>query len=82
MAAWERLFFTISGEANRGALLPFSMHGVLAGVAALVLDGDRLDGELTVRQGGAQPDPPLVRRLYHGVAPLRKGGHLRRISLC
>lgn len=53
MAGWEKKMFTIGGEANRGALLPFRMCGVQAGVAALVLDGDRLDGELAVGQGGA-----------------------------
>ncbi len=75
------MMFTIGGEANRGALLAFSMCGVQAGVAALVLDRDRLDGELTDGQGGAQPHSPLVQRLYHGVTSLRKGGHLCRFSL-
>lgn len=44
--------FTIGSEANRGALWPVGMSGVQAGVAALILDSDRLDGELTVGQGG------------------------------
>lgn len=42
--------FTIGSEADRGALLPFRMCAVQASVAALVLDGNRLDGELTVGQ--------------------------------
>lgn len=44
---WLGKLFTISGEANRGALRPVMVCGVQTGVAALVLDGDRLDGELT-----------------------------------
>lgn len=75
------MIFTIGGKANCGALLPFNMRGVQAGVAALIRDGDRLDGELTVGQGGAQPDSPLVRWLYHGIALLCKGGHLCGFSL-
>lgn len=74
--------FTIGGEANRGALGPVGVCGVQTGVAALVLDGDGLDGELTDGQGGTQPHPPLVRWLYHGVAPLCEGRHLRGLPLC
>lgn len=75
------MMFTIGGEADRGALLPLGMSTVQTGVAALVLDGDRLDGELTDGQRGAEPDPPLVWRLYHGIAPLGKGGHICGVSL-
>lgn len=55
---------------------------VQAGVAALVQNGHRLNGELTVGQGGTEPDPPLVRWLYHRVAALCKGGDLWGVSLC
>lgn len=44
--------FTKGGEANCGALWPVGMCGIQAGVAALILDSDRLDGELTVGHGG------------------------------
>lgn len=73
--------FTIGGEADRGALLPLGMSTVQAGVAALVLDVDRLDGELTDGERSAEPDPPLVRWLYHGVALLGIGGHICGFSL-
>lgn len=59
----------------------FQVCAVQAGVAALVLDGDGLDCELTVGQRGAQPDPPLVQGLNHGVAPLHKGGHFCGVAL-
>lgn len=72
---WKTSVYTIGGEANCGTLWFVRVRVVQAGVAALVLDGDGLDGELAVGQGGAEPDPPLVRRLDHGVAALRKGGH-------
>lgn len=66
---------TVSGEADGGALWPISVCAIHTGVAALILDGDRLDGEPTVRQRGAQPHSPLVRGLYHGVTLLGKRGH-------
>lgn len=78
----EKKKITIDGEANRGALRPVGICVVQAGVAALILDSDRLDVELTVGQGGTQPDSPLEQRLNHGVAPLCKGGHLCGVSLC
>ena len=69
------MMITVSGEADGGALRPVSMSAVHTSVAAFILDGDGLDGELTVRQGGAQPDSALVRGLYHGVTLLGKRGH-------
>lgn len=57
------------------------VRAVQAGVAALILDGDRLDCEPAVGQRGAQPRPPLVRWLDHGVAPLRERGHLCGLSV-
>lgn len=67
---------TVGDEADGGAHVPVQVRAVQAGVAALVLDGDRLDYEPAVGQRGAQPRPPLVRGLNHGVAPLREGGHV------
>lgn len=72
---------TVSGEADGGALWPISICAVHTSVAALILDGDRLDGELTVSQRGAQPDSPLVWGLYHGVTLLGKRGHFCGVSL-
>lgn len=72
---------TIGGEANGRALRPVRMCVVQAGVAALVLDSDRLDGELAVGHGGTEPHSSLVGRLDHGVAPLGEGGHLTGFSL-
>lgn len=48
---------------------------VQAGVAALVLDNHRLDGELRMGQGGTEPHPSLVRWLNHWVTPLCEGSH-------
>lgn len=73
--------FTISGEADRGALWSVRIRAVHTSVAALILDGDRLDGELTVRQRGAQPHSPLVWGLYHGVALFGERGHFCGVSL-
>lgn len=73
--------FTIGCQAHGGALVPLRMCGVQAGVAAFVLDGNGLDGELAVGQGGAEPHSALVRRLDHGVAALCVGSHLRDHSL-
>lgn len=73
--------FTISGEAGGGALWPVRISAVDARVAALILDGHRLNGQLTVGQGGAQPHPPLVGGLYHGVTPLGERGHFSGVSL-
>lgn len=72
--------FTIGGEANHGALQPIGLCVVHAGVAALILDGDGLDGELAFRQGGGEPRSSLVSLLDHGVAPLCEGGHLLGVS--
>lgn len=77
----EKVMITVSGEADGGALWPISICAVHTSVAALILDGDRLDGELTVRQRGAQPDSPLVWGLYHGVTLLGKRSHFCGVSL-
>lgn len=74
--------FTVGGEANCGALGPIGVCAVQAGVAALVLDSHGLDGDLTVREGGTEPDPSLVRRLDHGIALLGEGGHVGGDPLC
>lgn len=78
---WEKQVPTIGGETNRGALRPIGMGFIHAGVAALILDGNGLDGELTVGQGSSEPDSSLVLWLDHGVAPLCKGGYIFRFSL-
>lgn len=73
------MIFTKSGEADGGAFWPIRICVVDTSVAAFILDGDRLDGELAVRQRGAQPDSPLVWGLYHGVTSLGERGHFLRV---
>lgn len=77
-----KMIITIGGEANGGALRSIRVCVVQAGVAALVLDSDRLDGELAVGEGRAEPSPPLERRLDHGVALLCVGGHHPGVPVC
>lgn len=74
-------YCTIGSEADGGALVLIQVCAVQAGVAALILDGYRLDCEPAVGQGGAQPRPPLVWRLDHGVASLCERGHVRGLSV-
>lgn len=77
----SELMITVGGEADGGALWPIRICAEHTGVAALILDGHRLDGELAVRQRGAQPDPALVWGLYHGVTLPGKRGHFCGVFL-
>lgn len=81
VCVWKVLV-TIGGETHSGTLGFFRMHLEQAGVAALVLDGHRLDGELAVRQRGTQPHSSLVRWLNHGVTVLCVGGHICGVTVC